>query len=218
MRSAQAYTHSLSHTQMYVYIYIYIYGHTHSHTRTRTHTRSLTHSFQNTRTQTHMCVYIYIRRLLRASMHPHPQHHAHAQVLGVPASLLCWRNRPWHYANVPPDGPPDNPDRLPVSARVTVLSKRGRALRATFSCSTCSRGVRPRAAMYQGRKFELGFRSSNFGCSFRVTVGGRNYFSGTGKITFSKTCSKEPSGEPDSFDSFLLFLIQPVVPYSGVPQ
>jgi hypothetical protein len=172
MRSAQAYTHSLSHTQMYVYIYIYIYiwTHTHSHTRTRTHTRSLTHSFQNTRTQTHMCVYIYIRRLLRASMHPHPQHHAHAQVLGVPASLLCWRNRPWHYANVPPDGPPDNPDRLPVSARVTVLSKRGRALRATFSCSTCSRGVRPRAAMYQGRKFELGFRSSNFGCSFRVCV------------------------------------------------
>ena len=127
-----------------------------SHTQKHTHT----HSFPNTRTQTHMCVYTYRRHLLRASMHPHPQHHALTQVIGVPASLLCCRHRPWRATlplqarprcppNVPPDGPPDNPDRLPASVRGTMLSKRGRALRATFSCSTCSRGVRPRAAMYQ---------------------------------------------------------------------
>ena len=125
-----------------------------SHTQKHTHT----HSFPNTRTQTHMCVYTYRRHLLRASMHPHPQHHA--QVIGVPASHLCCRHRPWRATlplqarprcppNVPPDGPPDNPNRLPASVRVTMLSKRGRPLRATFSCSTCSRGVRPRAAMHQ---------------------------------------------------------------------
>ncbi len=68
-----------------------------SHTHKHTHS----HSFPNTRTQTHMCVYIYIRHLLRASMHLHPQHHEHAQVIGVPASLLCCRHRPWRYATAP---------------------------------------------------------------------------------------------------------------------
>jgi hypothetical protein len=56
---------------------------THSHTHTHKHTQPYVH--KHTHKNAPVCV--YIRHLLRASMHPHPRHqkHAPAQVMGVPA-------------------------------------------------------------------------------------------------------------------------------------
>jgi hypothetical protein len=141
----------LNHTTL-KHTHIHMNTHTDSltqtHARTHTHTRSQTHAHKRK-----MCVCIYKRHLLRASMHPHPQRHAHAQVMSIPARghwvplaqrLLCSPRAlrlllsPFlPFTAMPkPHSPPDNPDRLPARARVTTIeiSKRGRALRHTFSC------------------------------------------------------------------------------------
>ena len=147
----------LNHTTL-KHTHIHMNTHTHSltqtHARTHTHTRSQTHAHKRK-----MCVCIYKRHLLRASMHPHPQRHAHAQVMSIPARghwvplaqrLLCSPRAlrlllsPFlPFTAMPTQCNTSQPTRQPRSTprsctshndRDIEISKRGRALRHTFSC------------------------------------------------------------------------------------
>jgi len=133
--------------------------HTHTHMNTYTHTLNLSHTQTHTlvpkHTHTNARVCIYIRHLLRASMHPHPQHRAHAQVIGVPAIFLCYRHRPWRYASAPSQTAlPTQCPTTPIDSPLVHESQCSRSEAVRFVTHSHvppahAASARPRAAMYQ---------------------------------------------------------------------